>query len=245
MKAREADTLGSQIATHLRSAELEAAYALVAPLLERRIRFEQLGRVGKAAGLVRDANLFPFLDRLAAEAREGGWPIIGAALGQRLAIDLAGTFERCRSYVVAGDVWFAADILAERVPGPALVDRFEPACLLLEPWRSDPCRWVRRAVGVAAHFWAKRSHGRNELRHQASALLAFLDPMFEEWEMDSVKGVGWGLKTLGKHYPEMLTHWLEDHVVNRKRRHRALMLRKAIAYLSDEQRARVTANAPK
>ena len=32
--------------------------------------------------------------------------------------------------------------------------------------------------------------------------------MFEEWEMDAVKGVGWGLKTLGKHYPDLVADWL-------------------------------------
>ncbi len=242
MKAREADTLGTQIAAHLHSAELEAAYALVAPVLERRIRFEQLGRIGKAVGSTPDANLFPFLDRLAAEGREGGWPIIGAALCQRLATDFAGSLERCRSYIVVGDVWFAADILAERVPGPALVDRFATACRLLEPWRSDPNRWVRRAVGVAVHYWVKRAHGREELRDQAETLLALLDPMFEEWEMDAAKGVGWGLKTLGRHFPELLTAWLEDQVALRGRRHRAVMLRKAVTYLSEEQRTRITGN---
>ena len=67
--------------------------------------------------------------------------------------------------------------------------------------------------------------------------------MFGEWDVDAVKGVGWGLKTLGKHYPDLVADWLADQVVQRRRRHRTLMLRKALTYLSDEQRARATGDA--
>jgi hypothetical protein len=35
--------------------------------------------------------------------------------------------------------------------------------------------------------------------------------------------------------------WLAQEVIPSERRHRTLMLRKALTYLSDEQRARVTA----
>jgi hypothetical protein len=126
------------------------------------------------------------------------------------------------------------------VPGPALLASFEPALVQLGPWREDEDRWVRRAVGVAVHFWAKRSRGAPELGSKAGALLGFLEPVFEDWELDAAKGVGWGLKTLGRHYPDLVADWLVEQVVQRKRRHRALMLRKATTYLSPEQRARVT-----
>jgi hypothetical protein len=49
--------------------------------------------------------------------------------------------------------------------------------------------------------------------------------------------VGWGLKTLGRYYPDLMADWLAQQV---GRRHRALMLRKALTYLSDAQRARAT-----
>lgn len=64
--------------------------------------------------------------------------------------------------------------------------------------------------------------------------------MFDEWEMDAVKGVGWGLKTLGRQYPDLVTDWLALQVAQRQRRHRRLMLRKALTFLSHEQRERVT-----
>jgi len=164
-------------------------------------------------------------------------------LGQQLDRDSVDAFARCREYIIAADVWYAADILGERVPGPALVADLQPALDLLAPWREDANRWVRRTVGVAVHFWAKRSRGAAEHTAQAEALLALLEPMFEEWDMDAVKGVGWGLKTLGRHYPDRVADWVAQQVVHRQRRHRALMLRKALTYLSDEQRARATGHS--
>jgi hypothetical protein len=251
MKARDATDLGERIAALVQVGQIRQAYDLLAPVLAERTPFRLLGRIGEAidAGPLEEARpehsrrVSAFLDHVAAARTEGGWVVIGCALGQQLDRDPAGAFARCRGFVVAADVWYGADILGERVPGPALVAEFEPALALLAPWREDPNRWVRRAVGVAAHFWAKRSRGAVEHTARAEALLAFLEPMFEEWEMDAVKGVGWGFKTLGRHYPDLVAEWLAQEVLSRQRRYRALMLRKALTYLSDEQRARATGQA--
>jgi 3-methyladenine DNA glycosylase AlkD len=178
-----------------------------------------------------------FLDTIAAEKTEGGWVVIGSALAQQLERDLAGALARCRPFAIAADIWYGADILGERVPGPALLSHFEDTLPLLSPWRHDANRWVRRMVGVAAHFWAKRTRGVEGHVARALELLAFLEPMFEEREMDAAKGVGWGLKTIGRHYPDLMVEWLPRQL---HRPHRALMRRKAITYLSDEQRAQVS-----
>jgi hypothetical protein len=235
--------LGKRIAQFVEAGETERAYDLLAPVLAQRTPFRLLGLIGEAIGVGPLETANRFVGRIADEKTEGGWVVIGKALGQQLDRDLAGAFERCRGYILAGDVWYCTDILAERVPGPALVADFGPALDLLTPWRQDGNAWVRRAVGVAVHFWAKRSRGAPELRPQAQALLDLLTPVFEEWEMDAVKGVGWGLKTLGRHYPGIVTDWLAQDIVPADRRHRALMLRKALTYLSEEQRARAVGRA--
>jgi hypothetical protein len=171
-----------------------------------------------------------FLRGIASSGTMGGWVVIASALGRQLDRDLAGALVRCREFVRGADVWYAADILGERVPGPALVAGFEPALVLLCPWRTDPNRWVRRTAGVAVHFWAKCSRGRPQFRPQAEALLAFLEPLFEERDPDAVKGVGWGLRTLGRYYPDPVAGWLEEQLRG-GRCPRALMLRKARTYL--------------
>ncbi|MGD2146525.1 MAG: DNA alkylation repair protein [Anaerolineae bacterium] len=238
MNSNEARDLSRRITAHLRAGKTEEAHALLAPVLVERTPFRLLGLIGEAVGAGPLAPINAFLGRIASDGTEGGWVVIGKALGQQLDSDLAGAFDRCRAYIMAGDVWYCADILAERVPGPALVADFGQASGLLTPWREDDNAWVRRAVGVAVHFWAKRSQGVPELRHQTQALLDLMTPMFEEWEMDAVKGVGWGLKTLGRHYPDLVADWLASEIVPNRRHHRALMLRKALTYLSPQQRAR-------
>ncbi len=244
MKTKEARELGKRIAALVQAGRMTQAYVLLAPVLAERTPFDMLRRIGEpiGAGPLEGTNVF--LERIAADKTEGGWVVIASALGGQLDRDPVGAFARCREYIIAADVWYATDILGERVPGPALVADFQPALDLLAPWREDANRWVRRTVGVGVHFWAKRSRGAAEHIAQAEALLAFLEPMFEEWEMDAVKGVGWGLKTLGKHYPDLVADWLAQQVVHRQRRHRATLLRKALTYLSDEQRAHATGGDP-
>jgi 3-methyladenine DNA glycosylase AlkD len=243
MKAKEARDLGKQIAARVDAGQVEGAYLLLATVLAQRTPFAKLDLIGEAVGTGRLGFVNAFLEHIAAHRTEGGWVVIGKALGRQLERDLPGALERCRRYIVAADVWYGADILGERVPGPAILNCFEPALELLSPWREDGNAWARRAVGVAVHFWAKRSRGAEELAPQAKVLLGFLEPMFEEWEVSAVKGVGWALKTLGKHYPELLADWLAEEVVPGTRRHRALMLRKALTYLSKAQRVRAVGHA--
>ena len=243
MKTQEAKELGERIAALVRARQPLKAYALLAPTLAQRIPFPILEQIGQAVGVCSPKSVNVFLERIAAAKTEGGWVVIGKALGEQLDRDCTGAFARCRSYIIAADVWYATDILGERVPGPALVTDFQSALTLLTPWREDANRWVRRAVGVAVHFWAKRSRSAPEHIPQAKMLLDLLEPMFEEQDTDAIKGVGWGLKTLGKHYPNLIADWLAQQVVHRQRRPRALMLRKALTYLSEERRARATGGA--
>jgi len=230
MNAHESEELRERVARSVQSGELEQAYVLLASILAERTPFRLLDRIGRAVGAAPLPEVNVFLAEVASRGTMGGWVVIGSALGRQFDRDLAGALDRCREFIVAADVWYATDILGERVPGPALVAQFEPTLSLLSPWRADPNRWVRRTAGVAVHFWAKRSRGRPELRPQAELLLAFLEPLFEERDPDAVKGVGWGLKTLGRTYPDPVAGWLEEQL-RRGCRPRALMLRKARTYL--------------
>jgi hypothetical protein len=208
---------------------------LLAPCLARRTPFRLLDRIGAriGAGPINPTNRF--LERIARDKPLGGWPLIGSALAAQLERDLAGSLERCRGFIVLGDVWYAADTLAERVPGAALVTEFEPSLAILKRWRKDPDRWVRKSCGVAVHLWAKRALGDPRLLPKVKALLAFLAPMFCEDDLDAVKGIGWALKTIGRFYPEALAPWLARQV-GRSRSFRRLMLRKAVTYLPRKDR---------
>lgn len=232
MNSREADALGGRLADMLATGDIAGAHSMLRPLLEQRTPFRILDRIASAAGPGQWPETVAFLDRIAADGREGGWVIVGASLSQQYASQPARAISECRRYTIAANTWYGADILGERVPGPALVEDFVPALDLVTPWRADANRWVRRSLGVAVHFWAKRSRGDQVLVGQAQALLGLLAPMFEEWQMDAVKGVGWGLKTLGRYYPDQIANWL---LAQSGRPHRRLMLRKALTYLPHEE----------
>jgi hypothetical protein len=238
MNKQEARVLGGRIAPLVQAGNVRQAYALLAQVLAERTPFPVLGCIGQVVGTGPPSQVDRFLEHIASEGTEGGWVVLAMALSARLERDLSGAFDRCRRYVIVADVWYATDILGERVPGPALVTQFELGLELLAPWREDCNRWVRRTAGVAAHFWAKRAQGVQGLALKAAALLEFLEPMWSERDMDAVKGIGWGLKTLGRYYPDVLAEWLLPQVAS-GRPYRALMLRKALTYLPRIQRDRV------
>lgn len=232
--ARQAAGLGECIAALLDEQRVDQAYDLLAPVLGQRTPFRLLDRIGRALSTAQRAPLDKFLGCVAAGQTQGGWPVIGSALGQWLGDDPGGALARCRRYIGAADVWYGADILAERVPGPGLVARFDQTLALLARWREDDNRWVRRATGVAVHFWAKRSSAAPELAGRAETLLAFLEPVFEEKELDAAKGIGWGLKTLGRQYPAQVAAWLQAQLVGGGRQPRPIVLRKARTYLGGD-----------
>lgn len=239
MNSRDADDLGQRLAALVEAGELADAHALLVPILAQRTPFALLDRIGRAVGRAPLPAANDFLEAVAADRTMGGWVIVGSALGQQLGRDLAGALERCRADIEDGDAWYVCDILSERVPGPSLVADLEATLPELAPWRESPNRWVRRGVGVAVHFWAKRSRGSPEREAEARRLLAVLEPLLAERELDAVHGIGWGLKTIGKYYPNVLTDWLAQQMARGGRPPRALMLRKAVAYLSGDQRSRV------
>jgi hypothetical protein len=235
LNPEEARELGKQIRALLDTSQTVHAYELLIPVINGRIHFRILDILAKSAIGAAEEPMNLFLDSIAACKAEGGWPVIGSILRERLKHDMAFAFECCRRYAMIADIWYATDILGERVPGPALLFDFKLAIRLLEDWRFDPNPWIRRMVGVAVHFWAKRAHGDQHYSVQGKALLEFLTPMFEEHQLDAIKGIGWGLKTLGRYYPDLTTPWLNQQIVIAKRKPRSLMLRKALTYLPSEK----------
>jgi hypothetical protein len=222
---------------------MDQAHALIDPVLSQRTPFPMLRRIGEVVGQGSIEGVTAFNDLLASEGKMGAWVVIGSALEAQLDRDFRGVFSRCRGYIVLADVWNAADTLGEQIPGRSLVAQFEPTLEVLEAWRRDADAWVRRALGAGVHYWAKRSRGDPQHLPQADRLLDFLESTFEEREVNAVKGIGWGLKTLGRQYPRLLADWLERQQIQHGRRPSALMLRKALTYLPEELRVRACGEA--
>lgn len=243
MNTKEADLLGDSIFNLLESGNNELAYQKLSIILSQPVHFKFLDRIGKKTAAATFDRVNILLDRIAENKTEGGWVIIGSALGQQLKHDRPGVFLRCYRYILAGDVWYTTDILGERVPGPSLLDVFSISLDLLSPWRFDSNYWIRRSVGVACHFFAKRAHGRPEYEEKINTLLDFLDPMLEEKETVAIRGgVGWALKTIGRYYPHVLTDWMSKQINQKGRCPKTLMLRKAMMYLTEDQRNQISGN---
>lgn len=241
MKVAEVRGVAAAARTALDGGDVDAAFAALAPWLGRRVPFTALDRLGALLAEAPPRALDPLLDRVAAARAIGSWPVIGAALATRLPSARAAAFARTRGYVVQADVWYGADILGERVVGPSLVQDLPATLRLLAAWRDDENRWVRRAIGVGVHVWAKRAAADRAHERDAARILAFVRPMFWERDLDVVKGVGWGLKTIGRRFPALLAGWLTEVRADAAgRRAHPTMLRKALTYLPAAERARVT-----
>ena len=239
MKISQANIVGDELATLIQSGDLDGACKRIDPILNRKIPFSSLNRIGAIIGRCSLEQVNSFLARIAGDKTMGAWVVIGSALGEQLDRDFSGAFNRSREYIVVGDVWYSTDIIAERVPGLGLVHDFYGGISNLTNWIDDPNHWVRRAVGVSLHYWAKRSKGNAQYARFAEELLAFITPMFSEWNIDAVKGIGWGIKTLGKYYPQLVTQWFVNLLRNPELHYRALILRKSTTYLQDAQREQI------
>jgi 3-methyladenine DNA glycosylase AlkD len=236
MKRAEMRELATGCRDLLIAGDVDDALAQLRPVVASRTPFPLLdlaGRVIAGAAATNPAGFTALLDGLAATDAIGAWPLIGSALAAAyLPHDLYRAFAEARRYIVQAGVWHATDAIGERVLGEGLRADFNAALSLLEDWREEANPWLRRAVGVAVHLYAKRERDRPE---QAARLLDLLEPLFDERDTYALKGVGWGLKTIGKFYPDLLVPWLQKQVATKKPR--KLMVRKTVTYLPDEVKA--------
>jgi 3-methyladenine DNA glycosylase AlkD len=212
------------------------AYTLLAPILAERTSFRFLDLIGESLALCPADNLDHFLDEIASHATIGGWTVIASALRPRIQGDLAGTMEKTFRFIILADTWYACDCFGERVLGQALVDSFARSLQLLSPCRKDVNRWVRRSMGVAGHFWAKRAKGSEQSLTQAAELLDFYTPMLKENQIDAAKGVGWAFKTMGRYYPDLVFHFLAGH---KDAGIAAVIRRKALKFLPEKMKAKL------
>jgi DNA alkylation repair enzyme len=231
MSPARVDAIGMQTARLVKAGQIEPAYICLQPVLLAKTPFPRLERIAAPVGAGPIAPANRLLARIAQDKPLGGWVIIGIVLRQQLGRDLEGALGRCRRYIISASTWYGADILGERVVGGALLLQGGPSLVRLRRWREDSSPWVRRALGSGIHFWAKRSRGIPAARPQAQALLDFLAPLFAEPDNDAVKGIGWGLKTLGRCFPDQTVAWLDQRAMDPGPKPRALMLRKARTYL--------------
>jgi 3-methyladenine DNA glycosylase AlkD len=234
----EIKKLSVTVAASIMEGNNESAFQMLKPLLDSRASFAKLDLLGRCighAGIHCPDEFFEAFDRIISYQAMGGFVIVGRAMISFLEDDFERTMQKSREYIIKGNQWYVCDIIGERSLGQALIDYFERTLPYLRTFLADENRWVRRSTGVAIHFFAKRTRGDPQ---KAKVLLTLTEPHLEEKQIDAVKGIGWGLKTIGKYYSDVLVSFLKEQIRN-KRKISKLMMKKAMTYLKPDQKREI------
>lgn len=207
------------------------------PVLDTKVPFpllDEMGRILGGAGKIDPSRYFEVFDEIIATDKMGGYVIVGQALAAFLETELEASIHKAKEIIAKGQKWYVSDIVGERVLGQSLVKDFDTTLAILERMTSVEEQWVRRSIGVAVHFFVKRRPGDRERMRR---LLSLLSLLIEDRRISVVKGVGWGLKTIGKHQPKLVEEYLQETV--KTKRISRLMLRKATTYLDEKTKEKL------
>ncbi|MCW4016920.1 MAG: hypothetical protein NWF06_11160 [Candidatus Bathyarchaeota archaeon] len=137
----------------------EGLWKVLNPVLDAKVPFPLLDEIGKSlgtAGKLDKTRYFRVFDEIVATKKMGGYVIVGQALACFLETELEASIQKATKVIIEGKTWYVCDIVGERVFGQALVSYFEAAVLVLERMTSLENQEVKRSIGVAVHFFAKR-----------------------------------------------------------------------------------------
>lgn len=234
---REIEELAEDVVDLILSGNSEAALKKLKPVLDVKCPFTFLDALGKRIGQAGTdpEKFFETSDRIVDYNAMGGFVIVGQALIHFLPGSFDKVMEKSREYIIKGDTWYVCDIIGERSLGQALVICFDEALPWLKRFLEDDNKWVKRSVGVSIHFFSKRVLDQPE---RTKMLLDLVEPYIEERQADVVKGIGWGLKTIGRHHPDILVQFLREQMKSEKKISK-LMMRKAVTYLGEDERMEI------
>jgi 3-methyladenine DNA glycosylase AlkD len=231
LSKQEIDTLANQVVDAVVCGG--NPFEMLKPILDTKCPFAKLDMLGHrigTSGSVDSQKFFKLFDTIIEYNAMGGFVIVGQALIHFLPYTFEKVMEKSKEYIIKGDVWYVCDIIGERSIGHAVVEYFDESILWLQTFLDDDNKWVKRSAGVAIHFFSKRVVDQPE---KTKILLQVVEPYLEEKQKDFVKGIGWGLKTIGKHHPDILVDFIK------KQAHKnmsALLIKKAVTYLEEEKK---------
>jgi 3-methyladenine DNA glycosylase AlkD len=234
MKKCDALTIASNCTHCIENGQINKVWDELLPVLNERTSFQMLDIIGSKIGenaLSHKSKYLEFFDLLSNNKLMGGYVVIAQALISLLQDDYRKCFEKAKEYMIEGDEWYVCDTFGERVLGYAMIDHYDKVRSLFQEFVYDDNHWVRRSVGVATHFFAKRCRDNKRDDEKAADILELLTPQICERDIRILKGIGWGLKTLGRYYPELLVPYIKTQISSK--RISAVIIRKCITYLDD------------
>ncbi len=141
------------------------------------------------------------LKKLAAAKREACYPVIGKLLQIQLKNEIVGSFSHAIDHIIEGDVWYACDIISERVFGEGLLEDFEVSYQQLLKMGNHDNMWIQRSIGIASHYATKK----NLPKDQVEKLLFLMLDHGHKTQLYIKKGIGWPAKTIAKFHPDLIS----------------------------------------
>lgn len=216
----------------------EDVVRILKPLLDRKCPFPKLDLLGRQlgrAGKSQPEKFFKAFNKIINYNAMGSFVVVGQALIHFLEDNFDKVMKKSREYIIKGNIWYVTDIIGERSIGQALVDYFDKSLPWLEEFLNDGNKWVKRSAGTAIHFFSKRVPNEPQ---KTKKLLKLIEHCIEEKNKDAAKGIGWGLKTIGKHHPQLLVDFLKKQLKNNKKISK-IIIRKALTYLEEDKKRSV------
>lgn len=227
---RQLQKLSEKVFAAVNSKQFEQALNLVKPLLDNKIPFSTLDKLGLLIGQKfpsLDSSLLTFYNQIIDYNAMGSYVLVAKSLTCFLPKQLDLVLEKARRYIINGDVWYVCDSIGERTIGQALSNQFDRTLPWIKKFLKGKNAWIRRSAGVAIHNFAKNN--RNSPK-QIKILLKTITPYIEETDKDALKGIGWGLKTIGHYYPQLAADFLTDQLKQNKKIS-SIIIRKSLTYL--------------
>lgn len=163
-------------------------------------------------------------DRDVYELRKLAVNILAAKVSSLNAEDL----EFLESLLRRSFTWALIDDMSFNVVAPVLNGIDDPASIRAK-WAHDEDFWVRRTAMLALLPRLRRgTEGWDEFT-------AYADTMLEEKEFFIQKAIGWTLREVSKHSPDLVAEWLQP----RARIASSVTMREAVKYLPEEQKTQL------
>ncbi len=228
ISSQRAAELALECSAHLAQDNMAGFWSCLQPVLESKLSDESLALFGEILGeqAAKDPErYFRAFDEMIAKQSTGCYVIVGKALTRMLETHFERCCDRARDYIAQGQSYETADFVGQSVLGEALVKYFDQTVVVLKSLSHDESRWVRRAVGAAVQFFSEEVRDAD----QTARLLELTLPLMGSEDDVVLKGVGWGLKTVGRYHPELLERFLKTHIGRRDIS--AAVVKHAVAYL--------------
>lgn len=178
-------------------------------ILKQKIRFPALEYFSELVfESIPNKQLYKFLDQIVALDEIGSYTIAGKLLQLNLKNDFTGAHKKANSYILKGNVWYACDIISERVLGVMLLTDPEKTLKINREQINSNNFWLVRSVGVATHYATKKGLAKNYARQQFELLLSKANVT----DYHAVTGIGWAAKTIAKFHPDIIAE--HNHEMN-------------------------------